>query len=171
MSERAVFWCVWGILRWFASIWLDFGIICGVWEYFVMFGGEAEWLEMNKRSLEMILGRVAMNLWPSKTIRWSFGWNSGDRRQLGAVYRRFALIGVVFVAKKDNLRRRVMLQGDSGKLWDKLATSFDDLSEVWNNFGESGDILWRLLMEFDVLETICWSCRRFRTDCVDFDAI
>ena len=59
------------------------------------------------------------------------------------------------MVKRGDLRRCVVLQSDSGDFGDKLATSFDDLSEVWNNLGKVETFCDVSKCDFDVLEAIC----------------
>ena len=132
----------WGgeILWWLASIWFDFGTICDDWRHVVMFGGETGRLETNKRSLEAILGHVVMNLWPNRTSKRSFEWNSGGWRRPGAVCRRFAMIEVEFVATGDDWSRCVVLQGDSGQFgtsWRRFLVIWAKSGTIWGKWRHS----------------------------------
>ena len=144
-------------MLWYLRKW-----VCGA---FLVIGGEAEWLETSKRSLETISGHVTMNLEPNRTSRRSFEWNSGDRRRLGAVCRRFAMIGVEFVATGEwKMRHSLMSQFKLGVIlrWGRdilwwfasIRLDFGTIRDDWEHcvvFG--GEAEW-LEMNRRSLETI-----------------
>ena len=109
---------------------------------FATFGGEGERLETHKKSLVAIWGMLCWICDQAERLRavcWSFEWNSDDWRRVGVTLRRFGLFCVECIAKWDDSRRCVALQGDSGnlgrvggKFW-RFEWSLEQLRDRWRH--------------------------------------